>query len=82
LSVGVIVGAELRLPVSQSVCHDDGGGVLLERWDNEGSASHFEDRFMQIYSNAKEGWKRIRDVDFPSILPPRLSPVHRLLDNI
>lgn len=31
----------LHSPVSQPVRHDDGGSVLLERWNNKGS-DHFE----------------------------------------
>jgi hypothetical protein len=53
-------GNQLRafvLPVSQPVGHDDSGGVLLERWNDKGSASHFEYRFYATRFNAERGGK-------------------------
>lgn len=37
-----------HLPISQTVGHDNGGGVLLERRNNVRTTSHLDDRYMLL----------------------------------
>lgn len=55
----------LHSPVSQPVRHDDGGSVLLERWNNERS-NHFESKCFKIRQ-----WMNRNERDLELFISPR-----------
>ena len=46
-----------HLPISQTVGHDNGGGVFLERRNNVRTTSHLAVRYMLLDAK-KEGWMK------------------------